>query len=116
MPNAVDSLLRDIGQIVWELVITGETAGDTLLDVPRATTKRHRVYGIFTVGTREILELVGTSLDGDAVFVTREQLAMTSQIEHEGIYYEITDERIVEPLHTGRHYAYVLRRHPARRT
>lgn len=114
MSNAVDSLLREVGQEVWELVITGEAEGDTLLDVPAATTKRHRVYGIFRLATVELLEQIGTSTQADAVFYTREQLTMTSQLEHNDAFYEITEEVPIDPLHAGMGWVYVLHRHPKR--
>lgn len=114
MNFAVDSLLRDVGQVIWEIQITGEAAGDTLLDTPTLTTKKHRVYGIFSFMTKELFEKIGTSTQADAVLFTREQLTMTSQIEHNDIRYEITDERIIDPLHVRYGYVYILHKHPKR--
>lgn len=108
MANSIDTLLRSVGQVVYEVQITAETDGDTLLDTPELTTKDHRVYGIFRFGTEELFELVGTSTQGDAVFFTREQLTLTSQLKHLDVLYEIKEEIPIDPLHTGMGYAYVL--------
>ena len=110
MGNVIDCLLKQVGQVVYEVRITGETDGDTLLDVPTYTTVNHRVYGIFKMATRELLELVATSTQGDAVFFAREQIDLTSQLQHNEILYEINEEAVIEPLHTGLGYAYVVTR------
>ena len=114
MANAIDCLLHVAGQTIWELKITASAAGDTLLDVPTQTKKKHRVYGIFRHGTRELFEHIGTETDGDAVVFVREQLDLTSQVEYRDIIYEITEEVFIEPLHTGTGYAYILHRYPRR--
>ena len=110
--NAIDTLLREVGQVIYEIQITGETAGDTALDTPTYATKTHRVYGIFRFATKELFEEIGTSLQADAVLFVREQLSMTSQIKNNDIFYEIRQEMIVDPLHTGLGYAYILSKYP----
>jgi len=112
--TALDTLLHDVGQVIYEIQVTGEVAGDTPLDTSVQTVKKHRIYGIFSLATQEIFEKIGTSIQGDAVVFTREQLTLTSQIEHNDIRYEITEERVVDPLHTGLGYVYILHRHPRR--
>jgi hypothetical protein len=112
--NAVDSYLTQHGQKVWELRITGETAGDTPLDSPNLVTKRHRVYGIFRLATQELFEKIGVATQGDAAFYSREQIDMTSQLEYDGQRYEIAEELEVNPVHAGASWVYILRRHPER--
>ena len=112
--NAIDSLMRSVGQIVWELQITGETAGDTPLDVPVPVTKKHRVYGVWRLATAELLEQIGTSTQADAIFVSRETITMTSQLEFEDVKYEITERVDARPHHAGNMYAYICHRYPRR--
>lgn len=112
MSNSVDSYLTEYGQKVWEHRITSEAAGDTLMDTPTLTTKKHRVYGIFRLATQEWFQLVGIATEGDAVFYSRERLNMTSQLEYNDAFYEIAEELEVNPVHVGASHAYVLRRHP----
>ena len=107
-PNAIDSLIRDIGPVIWEIQITSTTAGDTPLDVPTPVTKRHRVYGNFRLATAELLEKIGTSAQGDAFFVSRETIDPTSQLEHEEVKYEITERIDANPLHCGAIYTLSL--------
>jgi hypothetical protein len=114
--SAWDCILRTIGQEIWEVQITAETAGDTLLDVPTYTTKKHRIYGVFRVATKELLELVGTSLQGDAVLFTNEQLDLTSQIEVDDVTYEIEEELKHNYYLANKGYSYILRRKGARIT
>lgn len=114
MNNSIDTLLRSVGQTIWEIRVMSETAGDTLLDTPIQVTKRHRVYGIFRLATKELFELVGISTQGDAVLFTRERISLTSQLEHNSIKYEITEEVQIEPIHTGDSWIYILHRHPKR--
>ena len=113
-PNAIDSIIRDIGPVVWELQITSEAAGDTPLDVPKPVTKRHRVYGNFRLATSELLEKIGTSTQGDAFFVSREVIDPTSQLEHDDVKYEITERVDANPLHCGAMYTYILHRYGKR--
>jgi len=108
--NATKLMMRTLGPEIWELQITGSTDGDTLLDTPTYTKKRHRVYGIWRVATEELLELVGTSTQGDAVLFTFEQLTLTSQIEYKDILYEIESEVENNYYLTGNGYTYILRR------
>ena len=110
--NAADTLLRAVGQEIWEIQITATAAGDTLLDVPEPTEKKHRIYGTFQLATIELFERIGTSIQGDAVVFVREQLELTSQIEYNDVRYEITEEKVIEPLHAGKSYAYVLHKYP----
>jgi len=111
----IDSLIRAIGPVVWEIQITSTTAGDTPLDVPNPVTKRHRVYGNFRLATAELLEKIGTSTQGDAFFVSRETIDLTSQLEYEDTLYEITERIDANPLHCGKMYTYVLHRYGKRR-
>ncbi len=110
MNNATDTLLRSVGQIVWEIRIMAEAAGDTLLDTPTLVTKKVRVYGVFRLATVELLEQIGTSLQGDAVFFVRSQIDMKSQLEFEDKVYELTEEIVQRPLHAGKGYTYILHR------
>lgn len=113
--NAIDSIMRAVGQEVWELQITGETAGDTPLDVPDPTQKRHRVYGAFRLATVEQLEKIGTSVQGDALFISRDVIDLTSQLEYKDTIYEITDKIDALPYLTGPMYTYVLHKTGKRR-
>lgn len=113
--NAIDCIMRAVGQEVWELQITAETAGDTPLDVPVKVKKRHRVYGTFRLATIEMLEKIGTSVQGDALFISRDVIDLTSQLEYEDIIYEITQKVDAIPLHTGKMYTYVLHKYGLRR-
>ena len=113
--NAIDSIMRAVGQEVWELQITAETAGDTPLDVPEPVQKRHRVYGAFRLATIEMLEKIGTSVQGDALFISRDVIDLTSQLEYKDDIYEITDKIDALPLHTGPMYTYVLHKTGKRR-
>ena len=117
MTNSTDLWLKCTGQEIWELEVTSSTAGDTPLDVPVDTTKRHRIYGIFRPATQELLELIGTSIQGDAVLYTKERLTLTSQIEYSGTgapedatIYEIEKEVEHNYYLAGRGYSYVLRK------
>lgn len=113
--NAIDSLLRTVGQTVWEVRIMSETPGDTPMDTPAYVTKNIRVYGIFKFAAKELFQKMGFSLEADAVFYSRKQVEMTSQIKHNDILYEIRDEMIVDPLHTGLGYAYILTKFPEKK-
>jgi len=113
--NAIDSLIREVGPVVWEIKIMSTTAGDTPLDVPTSVTKRHRVYGTFRLANIALLEKIGTSKQGDALFVSRETVNIESQIEYDGNLYEITDRIDAKPLHAGAIYTYVLHRQGKRR-
>lgn len=115
MPNVIDSLLRTIGPVIWEVKIMAETAGDTPMDVPVAQTKNHRVYGNFRLATTELLEKIGTSTQGDALLVSRDVIDPTSQILYNDIYYEITKRIDADPLYAGKMYTYVLHRYGKRR-
>lgn len=110
MGNSVETLLRAIGQTVWEIQITGTTAGDTLLDIPTPTTKQHRIYGTFKIATRELLEMIGTSTQGDAILFTLEQVDLTSQILYDDVYYEIEEEVEHNFYLMPKGYSYILRR------
>ena len=113
--NAIDCIMRAVGQEVWELQITAETAGDTPLDVPVKVKKRHRVYGTVRLATVEQLEKIGTSVQGDALFISRDVIDLTSQLEYKDEIYEITDKIDALPLHTGPMYTYVLHKTGKRR-
>ena len=110
MNSAWQCIIRTMGQEIWELQITGSTDGDTLLDVPKDTLKRHRIYGVYRIATQELLELIGTSKQGDAIVFTTEQLTLTSQIEYKDVVYEIEDEIEHNYYLAESGYSYILRR------
>jgi len=109
MNSAIRCIMKTIGQEIWERQITGETAGDTIMDVPVDTVKRHRVYGVFTVQTFEWFEKVGISEQADAVLFTNEQITMTSQIEYLSEVYEIHKEIVDNYYLMDKGYTYLLR-------
>ena len=110
MSSAFECIIRTMGQEIWELQITAETAGDTLLDVPEYTTKRHRIYGVYRIATAELLEKIGTSTQGDAILFTTEQLTLTSQIEYKDVVYEIEEEIEHNYYLAEKGYSYIIRR------
>lgn len=113
--NAIDCAMRAVGQEVWELQITGETAGDTPLDVPDPVLKRHRVYGAFRLANIDFLEKIGASKQGDALFISRDVINLQSQLEYKDDRYEITERLDALPYLTGPMYTYVLHRYGKRR-
>ena len=110
MSNATYTVLRSVGQNVWEIRIMGETAGDTLFDVPFYRTKKHRVYGVFTLTTTESFQHIGTATQGDASFYCKERIAMTSQFYHDDLTFEIAEEIPHNPLYAGNGWIYILRK------
>lgn len=110
MNTAIHTMLRAIGQEIWELQITGTTAGDTILDVPVDTVKRHRIYGIYRAASAELLEKIGTSIQGDAVLFTTEQITLTSQIEYNDVVYEVEEELEHAYYLMDFGFSYILRR------
>ena len=108
--SAFEYIVRAMGQEIYELQITGATEGDTLLDVPVDTLKRHRIYGIYLIATRELLEKIGTSIQGDAVLFTLKQVGLTSQIEYKEEVYEIEKEMEHNYYLAEKGYSYIIRR------
>lgn len=111
MGNAIDSMFRALGsKDLWELRIMGSTDGDTVMDSPVLTTKKVKLYGIFTATISERFRQMGISSDADAALTLRNTIDMTSQIECEGDTYEIVQEIKGDRYLSGNVYVYGLRR------
>lgn len=86
------------------------TPADSEFDAPIITTKKIRVYGLFSfiATTRHIF--AGIADDIDAIFATAVQIDKSSQIEYNGQKFEITEEITAETYRIKSPYAYALKR------
>jgi len=84
--------------------------GHSLLDVPHTTSIKIKLSGIFTTQFTQKFIYMAEAQNADAGLTVSDRIEMTSQIEHEGILYEITKEIITDYLHGPRIYTYLLRR------
>ncbi len=96
---------------VYELQVTGESAGNPSFGIPtKKTIKRHELKSSHLIKkVREEWIASGIALPGDVTLQTAEQLTLTNQIENDGITYDIISQ-IDATSYTGTNFLYILRR------
>ena len=109
MNSAIKLMLKSVGQEVYERKITGSTAGATHMDTPDDTYRRQRIYGVFSITTREYFEKMGMSDQADGILFTLKRINMTSQIEYQEDVYEIHKEIVDNYYMFEKGYTYILR-------
>lgn len=95
---------------LWEIRIMSSADGDTALDPSILTTKKIRIYGLFTTTFTERQIQTGIAKDADAALSTIGSINTSSQIECNNIVYEIIQESKGELYGVSDCYFYTLKK------